>query len=78
MALQALGQSARWMAVRLVAPMLGTAVMAVVALFVARQVTQMPPILALSIIAGSGAAAYLMTLAVVLGGRMPAALRQAA
>lgn len=78
MALQALGQSARWMAVRLVAPMLGTAVMAVVALFVARQVTQVPPILALSIIAGSGAAAYLMTLAVVLGGRMPAALRQAA
>ncbi len=78
MALRALGQSVRWLAVRLVAPVLGTTVMAVVALLVARQVAQVPPFLALSIIAGAAAAAYLVTLAVVLGGRMPRALREMA
>ena len=77
LSLRALQRSVPWLVARLLAPVLGTAAMAGVALLVARETTAYPPLLALTLIGLSGAVTYLGVLALLLRGRMPRALREA-
>lgn len=77
LALKALGRPLGWLAARLMVPVIGTAGMAAAACLVARQVEQTEPLTALLLIAGVGGAVYLTILALLLGCRMPRALREA-
>ena len=67
----------KWLAVRLMVPVIATTGMAAAAFVTARSVGEAAPLVALSSIAGVGAVVYLALLALLLGGRMPRALREA-
>ena len=75
--LRALGRPVRWLAARLMVPVIGTAGMAAAAILTARHVEQTEPLTALLLITCVGGIVYLTILALLLGGRMPRALREA-
>ncbi|SDB08066.1 oligosaccharide flippase family protein [Belnapia rosea] len=75
--LRALNRPLRWLVGQLTVPIVATAAMTGVALFVAEHVAGKPALMAISLIGGCGAATYCAMLAVLLGGRWPRALREA-
>lgn len=75
--LRALNRSVGWLARRLLAPLLGTLVMSVVAAWVARELAGVPALPALLGTTMAGALAYAMVVMPALGFRWPRALQEA-
>ncbi|MDO9706963.1 oligosaccharide flippase family protein [Paracraurococcus lichenis] len=75
--LRALGRPVSWLLRRQVAPLLGTLVMTLVAMGVAREMAGQPAITALLAIGFAGALAYALVVLPALGFRWPRALQEA-
>lgn len=74
--LRALGRPLRWLLAQVVAPVLATIGMAIVAMLVADHAAAYNPVYALLMIAISGAIVYIALVALLLRGRWPPALRE--